>query len=90
MIKTIAIISMAAILAGCATTKDVVVIQEVEVKVPVRMPCPVTIPPRPDYMTHLLPLDASPRMEAIARASDRILSLSYEKDLEDKLAECVK
>ena len=86
--KALIILASVLLLTACSTTRDVVKIETVEVKVPVLLPCPVQVPERPDYITHTVPEDASIFEKMVALLSDRKLSMAHEEELTTLLRTC--
>ena len=79
------------LLVGCAaTTKETVKLDTVRVNVPVYVACEATIPTKPDYVTQNVPNSATIYEKMQALLSDRLLSMTYEKELEGAIVLCTK
>lgn len=77
------------LMVGCASKpKEVVKLSVVEVKIPVATPCQVNVPDKPAYVTINIASNDTIFAKMQALLSDRVLSLVYEKELEDILAVC--
>ncbi len=77
------------LLVGCATApRETVKVETVKVNVPVYIPCEANVPTKPDYVTQNVPSSASIYEKMQALLSDRLLSLTYEKELEGAITLC--
>lgn len=79
------LLTVAALLAGCATTEQIRTITH-EVKIPI--PCDPQLPAKPASAVDTLPLDAQVDEQMRALRADRQRSNAYQSQLEKALAAC--
>ena len=87
MLKILASITLALLLAGCQTTKEVVY---QDVKIPIAVPCAVDVPSRPEFYFVRVREDEDIFAKVRALLADRALYETYAAELLGLLELCRK
>lgn len=87
-VRVAAVALAAAAVAGCAAPE--VRWQTVTMRVPVPVPCVVTLPKEPDWRVPKLAADANVFVRAQAALADLVDSKQYERELVAAMAGCQK
>lgn len=82
----LAVITAVALLAGCAASPPVPVVQEVRIPVPV--PCTVDVPERPVWAVDALPIGSGIWDQMRALRQERHQRQAYEIELEAAVRAC--
>lgn len=83
--KLIVTCAMLATVSACSTTDR---IETLEVKVPVEVPCQISIPEKPDYDFDKLDKSDNIFKKVQALLSDRLKEKVYQRTLETALTSC--
>ena len=86
-LRKLAIFAIVAVAStGCASTAPVV--QPVEVRVPVAVPCKAPIPVRPAFAVAALPVGSGVWDQMKALRAERLQRMGYESELEAAVKAC--
>ncbi len=76
------------VLSGCATRPPETILETVEVRVPVPVPCIAVVPTKPAFAVDHLPLGAGIDVQMRALRAERQQRIGYERELETSLKNC--